>query len=503
MTSYEFLDDFLEPILIANKDEQIIYFNSSFLALFKTTPRTMKKTDKLKDYLKLNLPDFLPFYSNLAKDSQTISSELSCSIAGHECIVIVKAVKKESGDIVLFFKDMTVEKNLNDKYRAKVEELKNTHEQIIQSDKLKIIGEMTMNISHEINNPLTVALGNVELIDFLLEKEDLNQQKTSIKKFNDNVNDSLERIKNIIINMKEFLHKNEDQREYCDAKEIVEKAISFSEHLLRETAIDLNITVEGPAPLLLVNKIKIEQVFVNLIQNAIDSLKESNVADPRIDIHLKTDESGNFVLITVNDNGPGVSTENRSKIFDNFFTTKELGKGTGLGLSISERIIQAHQGKLDLLDSTTGAHFLITLPAIGIAGHASGNWENLFNDNDKLTKVLVVDNEVAILNLCKNFLVDSGYRFLGASSAEEALVEIERASVDLVITDVKMPFIDGEKFIRGLRAKNINVPVLFMTSKDLVDKYHALKCELELKGLVVKPFTKEELVGAIRAVINE
>lgn len=499
MNIYDFLDDFFEPVLIANKEEKIVYFNSSFLALFKTTPRLMKKTESLNDFLTLTVPGFLPFYSKLNKDKQVVSSELECKLAGQESIVIIKASTKDSGDIVLNFKDVTVEKKLNDKYKEKVVELKNTHNQIIQSDKLKVIGEMTTNISHEINNPLTIAIGNLELISFSLDSEDLNIEREAISKFSDNVSEALERIKKIIVNMKEFLYKSEDQKEYCDAKGIIEEALNFSEHLMKDNPIEIKITTEGPAPVLLVNKIKIEQVFVNLIQNAIDSLKESKVQNPLIHINLKTDDSGNFVLISVKDNGLGISNENSGKIFENFFTTKELGKGTGLGLSISNRIIESHQGKIELLETKIGAHFLITLPAIGIAAHTSGNWENLFNDSEK--RVLVVDNEIAILNLCRNFLSDSKYNFLGASSAEEAFFELNRVSVDIIITDVKMPSIDGESFIRKLRAQNINTPVLFMTSKDLVEKYKTLKDELDLKGLVVKPFTKEELVGAIRVAI--
>jgi two-component system response regulator ResD len=82
-------------------------------------------------------------------------------------------------------------------------------------------------------------------------------------------------------------------------------------------------------------------------------------------------------------------------------------------------------------------------------------------------------------------------------------LELERNAVDIIITDMKMPLIDGENFIRELRTKNINTPVLFMTSKDFVDKYKTMKVELGLKGIIIKPFTKDELVGAIGAAVNE
>lgn len=501
MESFEYLDDLFEPVLIADEFENIIYFNSSFLTLFKTTPRALKKQVSIKEYLSEVIPDFSQFYVELSRSSIVISSELSFVIEYQMCTIIIKGVRKESGETIFLFKDVTVEKQLNDKYRAQMEELKNTHSQIIQSDKLKVIGEMTANISHEINNPLTVAVGNTELISFALESPDLNKERAAIEKFSVNINHSLERISKIITNMKEYLHKNEDKKEYCDAKDIIEKTVAFVGPSLKGTPIEIKLSIPEKAPILLVNQVKIEQVFVNLIQNAIDSLKESKVSSPVISIECKLDPSGNFVQFDVLDNGPGISSENRAKIFDTFFTTKEIGKGTGLGLSISNRIIQSHQGVLELLDSNKGAHFRVTLPAIGIAGHMNGNWEKL--DNDKITRVLVVDNEINILNLCMNFLSDSDYHFLGATSAEEAFKELERVSVDMIITDLKMPNIDGENFIKGVRAKNIKVPVLFMTSKDLVDRYKILKNELGLKGIIIKPFTKDEFVGAIGAVVNE
>jgi signal transduction histidine kinase/ActR/RegA family two-component response regulator len=501
--SFELFDDLFEPILVADQYGTIVYYNASFLTLFRTTPRVMKKQSDFKDYFSSIIPDFTSFYDGLIKEDQMLSTELNFIIESQICTIIIKGVKKETGDFVLLFKDVTVEKLLNDKYRAQLEELKNTHSQIIQSDKLKVIGEMTANISHEINNPLTVAIGNSELIGFALESDDLNTQRESITKFQTNIDHSLDRINKIITNMKEFLHKNEDKKEYCDAREIVEKAISFTNPSIKGTSIDVKIMLNGLAPILLINRVKIEQVLVNLIQNAIDSLKDSQTIDPLIVIDLISENNGNFIQIFVKDNGPGISAENRTKIFNTFFTTKEIGKGTGLGLSISNRIIESHQGKLELLESKTGANFKITLPAIGIAGHVNGNWEKFINDSDKLTRVLVVDNEINILNLCMNFLSDSDYHFLGASSAAEAYLELERNAVDIIITDMKMPLIDGENFIRELRTKNINTPVLFMTSKDFVDKYKTMKVELGLKGIIIKPFTKDELVGAIGAAVNE
>ena len=503
MMSFEYLDDLFEPVLIIDKSESIIYFNSSFLTLFKTTPRLMQKQTNVLNYLGSIVPDFELHFRKILEHGHAISSELDFYFEDQAYTLIIKGVKKDNSYIMFSFKDVTVEKILNDKYRAQLEELKSSYSQVLQFDKLKVIGEMTANISHEINNPLTVAVGNAELIEFCLEASDINTQKENIEKYNHNVSSSLVRINEIITNMKEFLHVSEEKKEYCNANEIVEKIISFSAPSLREINVKVNIKVNGGVPILLVNKAKVEQVFVNLIQNAIDSLKDSNTKEPRIDIDLTNEKNGNFTRIDVKDNGPGINSDNREKIFNAFYTTKEVGKGTGLGLSISSQIIQSQQGKLQLIDSDHGAHFRVTLPAIGIAGLVNGNWKHQMNEGDKVKRIMVVDNEINILNLCLNFLSETNYSFLGVASANEALRELERSSIHMIITDLKMPDMDGEKFVRELRKKNINIPILFMTSKESVEKYIDIKTELDLKGIILKPFTKEELLGAVGAVLND
>ncbi len=315
MDAFEYLDDLFEPVVVTELDGSIAYYNASFLSFFKTTPRLMQKQKNLVEYLGIIIPDFKEFFTNVTSQGQAITPELNFFFEGQMNTLIVKGAKKELDYVLFVFKDVTVEKQLNDKYRAQMEELKNTYAQVLQFDKLKVIGEMTANISHEINNPLTVAVGNAELISFCLETADLNNQKDNIEKYNNNVNHSLERINKIISNMKEFLHKSEDKKEYSDAKEIIEKSIAFTAPSLKDTAIKVNLNIQGPAPILLVNRIKVEQVFVNLIQNAIDSLKESNVKDPAVAIELTTEKSGNFIRIDVNDNGAGITDETREKIF--------------------------------------------------------------------------------------------------------------------------------------------------------------------------------------------
>ena len=242
-----------------------------------------------------------------------------------------------------------------------------------------------------------------------------------------------------------------------------------------------------------------EQVLINIIQNALDAVIDSKTNNPQIKITINSKVVDGHIAIDIADNGPGISDENLEQIFTTFFTTKEVGKGTGLGLSIANRILESHQGKIEVIKSGIGATFRIILPSVGISSYVSGEWEKMYSGTDNLKKILIVDNEPSILNLCMNFLKNSDFYFLGSTNADEALLQIKRVSVDLIITDVKMPGISGEMFVRLLRESGINTPVLYMTSKDSISKFNDIKNELKISGLIVKPFTKDEFINSIES----
>jgi nitrogen-specific signal transduction histidine kinase len=412
---------------------------------------------------------------------------------------IVKKIKLEEHHLY-FFKDMSVEKQLYDKYKQQLIDLKNSHDQIIQSDKLKIIGEMTANISHEINNPLTVVMGNAEMISFSLDNADLNPLKNDLAKFTNNINLSVNRIMKIIANMKEFLHKNEDAKEYVSVRDILKSSLMFLSPSIKKNKVDVKIISPENDLIIYVNKIKIEQVIVNLIQNALDALFDNQTVEPKIEIVVKSDHNGH-IKIDIIDNGPGIKAEDREKIFTTFFTTKEVGKGTGLGLSIANRILEAHQGKLELLNAEQGACFQITLPSVAISNYVNGDWEKIYNDSSSLKKILVVDNEAPILNLCLSYLKNTDFYFLGATSPAEAFEQLKRIDIDLIITDIKMPGMSGVEFVEQLRSNGIMTPVFYMTAKSSMDKFQESKNKLNISGIIIKPFTKDEFINSIETVM--
>ena len=501
MISFELYDDLFEPVVVLNEKAEILYYNSSFLALFKVTPRNLLKTNSLVHFLNEYDLDLASFVKNFISTGQSLSPEITFKKLDQEQTVVMKGTKLFDKYIIML-KDITVEKQLYDKYKISISELKNSHEQIVQIDKLKALGEMSANISHEINNPLTVAYGNNEILSFSLDNKDLNQERENILLCQQNIESSLERIKKIISNMKDFLYKNEELKEYVGIHSIIQASIDLLNPKIKAHHISIQFSSSDQDYIVMANRVKIEQVIVNLIQNAIDAMVDAKVEKPTITISLNSEENTSFVQLRIADNGPGIKPEDKEKVFQTFYTTKEIGKGTGLGLSISNRIIESHQGKLKLIDSKLGATFEITLPSTALSNYIQGDWSKILNSDGNSIKVLIVDNEPQILNLCMSFLKDGPYLFLGATSGKEALEILERTDINLVITDLNMPDQNGISLLKELRDKNYQGPALLLSSREGIQTYTEHKDEHQISGILLKPFNKEELNKIIDHTIN-
>ena len=499
--NYNIFDDINLSIVIIDEKQRIHYFNSAFLTLFKLTPRLVNKAGSLAELLS-PLESILNelITKSFSTKTTALGAESSFVFNGN-ALTVIPRVSFVDSNLIISFNDMSVEKKLYDKYREKLEELKTSHEQIVQADKLKTIGEMSANISHEINNPLTVASGNVEIIEFTMEEDDLNSQRENLKEALNNIRESHERINQIVAGMKEFLHKSEDRKEYCSVKDLVDRCHHMVKSHFEDNEVTLKIKIQDNNQLILVNKIKVEQVLINLLQNAVDALSDANTKNPTVQLEVSCGNDGSEVYFDVTDNGPGIKPENRERIFQAFFTTKEVGKGTGLGLSISSRIIAAHQGRLSLLDSASGAHFRIELPSIEVSSFVDNTSHFLSHENQSIPRVLIVDNEPNILNLCQKFCEDQDLLLIGSTSGEAALKMLQQTKIDVVITDYQMPGMNGSELAEAIFNNKKNCPVIYMSGANVLDYYNRDKERFNVKAAILKPFSSEVFMSTIRGVL--
>jgi two-component system sensor histidine kinase PhcS len=241
-----------------------------------------------------------------------------------------------------------------------LKQLKETESQLVQTEKIVSLGRLSAGLIHEINNPLNFAATGL----YVLRNQGERLAKESPSEFSEvvqDINEGVERVKNIISDLRSFSHPDSDHRDVVKVAEAVTASLRF---LGSEWKDKVRIEQEVPTDLACrANKNKLMQVFVNLIQNAIDALdgKSSESGQPLIRI-TGQQENGKIIL-RVRDNGEGIEPQNIAKIFDPFFTTRDIGEGMGMGLSICYRIIQEHQGSITV-NSERGkfCEFTIELP---------------------------------------------------------------------------------------------------------------------------------------------
>ena len=322
------------------------------------------------------------FVGLLEKDKTDIS-DISLSL--------LSIILLNSANAIENFELYNVIKKREKTLKQAFKELKDTQAQLIQSGKLASIGELAAGIAHELNQPLMVLRGNVQLIKRSMRKNILNMDELT-KQF-EPIERNTKRMMNIINHLIIFSRQSESKSSSVNINKIIEDCFLMLGEQLRLRNIEVRKDLSADLPQIHGNANQLEQVFLNLISNARDTIeardeerrtrndpiKGRNEFRGRLEITTRMGETDNqqstinnrqskdFIEILFKDNGGGISADKGDKIFDPFFTTKEVGKGTGLGLSISYGIIEKHKGRIEVADTgPDGTTFRIKLPVLNI-----------------------------------------------------------------------------------------------------------------------------------------
>jgi two-component system NtrC family sensor kinase len=233
--------------------------------------------------------------------------------------------------------------------------------QLMQSDKLAALGKMAAGVAHEINNPLAVILQKTGWMEDLLEEEQFRESKnidefrTSIKKIEEHV----ERARKVVHNMLGYARRMEPHQEDVDINDTVRQTISILDNYARINNIEIRVDLSSDLPIIASDQAQLQQVFLNLISNAIDAIGKDGL------IIVKSLRSGDEIQVSVADNGPGIPEDLQRKVFDPFFTTKASGKGTGLGLWISYSIVEKMGGTITVNSKVGGGSlFTVKIPIV-------------------------------------------------------------------------------------------------------------------------------------------
>ena len=233
--------------------------------------------------------------------------------------------------------------------------------QLVQSDKLAALGKMAAGVAHEINNPLAVILQKTGWMEDLLEEEGF-KESANIEEFRQSIakiEQHVERARKVVHNMLGYARKMEPRLEDVDVNDTVNQTITILENHARINNIDIQVDLAETVPIIAGDQAQLQQVFLNLLTNAIDAIGSNGT------IEVSSRRGGDRIVVSIKDEGPGLSEEMMRKIFDPFFTTKDPGKGTGLGLWVSHNIIAKMGGNIHVKNHPEkGAVFTVEIPIV-------------------------------------------------------------------------------------------------------------------------------------------
>ncbi len=406
--------------------------------------------------------------------------------------------RDECGELATVFNRMTENlKTSREELEKTVDTLKTTQHQLIQSEKLSGIGEFVAGVAHELNNPLTSVMGFAELLQ-------QNEMPETQRRFLDMIFKSAKRCQKIVQSLLSFARRHAPERKVVSVNEILESAVEILAYQMRTSNIEVVTNFDPRLPATLIDPHQMQQVFLNIINNAKQAM-EAHQPSGRLEITTAV-VNGN-VCITFRDNGPGISAENLKKIFNPFFTTKEVGKGTGLGLSLCYGIITEHGGAITPQSAPgEGATFVIELP---ITTEAAPKVEAPAapaapNPRDGVgRRVLVIDDEDLILQMIESVLTINGYKVDVVRDGETALKRLSQYHYDLALCDWKMPGLTGEQVYERLNASNPDMSrrLIFITG-DIVNERTQEFLKSSNKICLSKPFTLAEFRAAISRILS-
>ncbi len=365
---------------------------------------------------------------------------------------------------------------------------------LIQTEKLSSLGAMISGVAHEINNPLTSIIGNAQLLmrkeippDFRNKLEVIQRESVRCTK--------------IVGGLLSFAREHRPERRMIDVNSVLVESLRLREYDLKVNNVQVDTDLAGDLPETSADPYQLQQVFINLINNSHDALREKEGGT----LSIRSLFKDGFIRVVFADDGPGIEPDNLNRIFDPFFTTKDVGKGTGLGLSIAYGIINEHGGTIDVESHRgKGVRFSVAIPVVTSPSQDEEQIEIGAVPLGRTGTILVVEDETALRDMIIEALADDGYLSEGASDGEHALSLVKRKKYDAIISDMKIPGISGKELYTYIQKHRPSLAerVIFITGDVLSrDTLHFLK--MTGNRFLEKPFDIDKLLHHVGEVIGK
>jgi PAS domain S-box-containing protein len=489
------LDSVDGGILLLDLTGRIRFANARFAQFFGLSSPHLSKVATFEDLARLVESRFSdprafagPRRASAEKAGEAVQDELEMLRPGHKVLErFSRPVLDPEGRRLGWlehYRDITSQRQLQSK--------------LVQTEKMAAVGQLVSGIAHELNNPLTAIMGYAQLLlGHGLRPAQLSEAKKIFQE--------AERARRIVKNLLFFAREAKPERTRVDLNEIVERTLGLRGYELKIENIAVEFNLENSLPPTLADPYQLQQVVLNLLINAEQAILQGR-GHGRISIHTRR-LPGNRLVLEIADDGPGIPKEIASRVFDPFFTTKPPGLGTGLGLSIVYGIVKEHAGEVYVeTPRGGGAKFTVELPIVTVSGKAAAPKAPV-PDSPLLGvpagRILVVEDEPAVAQLIVDVLCEEGHHVDSVLDSREALACLSRGRYDLVISDLRMPRLDGRAFYEALVSAGspMRDRILFTTGDTLAPSTLEFVEKYRLPFLA-KPFLVEELKLAVHRLLD-
>jgi signal transduction histidine kinase/ActR/RegA family two-component response regulator len=405
-------------------------------------------------------------------------------------------VRDESGEIVSVIEisdDVTELVSLEDRLR--------------RAQKMEAIGTLAGGIAHDFNNILGAIIGYTEIAE--LQVPDDSKAKESLKE----VLNAGHRARDLVKQILAFSRREGQERIPIQIAPIAKEALKLLRSSL-PTTVEIRQKLETDTDIVEADPTQIHQVLMNLCTNAAHAMrKEGGILEVSVhNLELRRWDSesgrfdippGNYLRITVSDTGQGMPPEVLERIFEPYFTTKEKGEGTGLGLSVVHGIVKSYGGAITAhSEPEKGSTFHVYFPVIEKKAEVPET-EEIAPVPTGNERILFIDDEPTLVDLGKQMLEGLGYKVTTRTSSIEALelFEAKSSQFDLVITDMTMPQMTGDKLAHEVKKIRADVPIILCTG--FSEKISGRRDDLKIDGLLMKPVDKIKMAKTIRKVLDK
>jgi PAS domain S-box-containing protein len=325
-------------------------------------------------------------------------------------------------------------------------EIARQREALAHGEKLTALGSLLAGVAHELNNPLSVVVGQAAMLQELSTDKALSGRAEKIRR-------AAERCARIVKTFLAMARRRPPEVSATDLNAVIEASVDLVAYGLRTTDVTLELDLGSDLPRMMADSDQTNQVITNLILNAQQALVDRPV--PRkLSVVTRFDAARDEIVLTVADNGPGVPAELHQRIFEPFFTTKPTGVGTGVGLSMCQGVVESHGGRIALQDTPGGgATFVVTFPVRRPRADATAA-EPIMLPKARSGRILVVDDEPEMAQMLAEILQRVGHKVETAGDGQEALACLERQSYDLVLSDLRMPNLDGPGLYKAVAERH-------------------------------------------------